>query len=337
MNLKHLKLGVLFFGLSFFAANSWAMDAEEDEDAAQDSTSETEDATAGSGGNFDPPHDEHSNSTPPQPTHQSGGSATGGASLAEAASDPSSILTMFQNLFWTAGTSDDNNISNTYLLQPVLPLSKANVFRPALPVVNTSGKTGFGDLFLMDLQFIPVKSGTIGLGVAGSVPIGADEFSTNKWQAGPAFVYINKSHASFIAGVLAYNQWSFAGKDSAQSVNLLTGQPIFVKHTSWGYWGWTDQTITYDWKNNLSSVPLGLRIGNVVHWSKMPVTLIGCGQTPDKVRPAGKFWWSCRRSQWECRRSDRCDRVCQLSCVLADLANDIRRRNKSLIALCSLG
>jgi hypothetical protein len=275
MNLKKLNLLVIFLGLFLLAANSWAMDAEEDEDTAQDPKSQTEDATAGSGKTFDPPHDDQPHSTPEHPSHESGASAAGSTSLAEAASDPTAILTMFQNFFWTTGNSDDNNVANTYLLQPVLPLSKANVFRPALPVVNTSGKTGFGDLFLMDLQFMPLKSGTMGFGVAGSVPIGADEFSSNKWQAGPAFVYINKTHASYIAGVLAYNQWSFAGKDSAQSVNLLTGQPVFVKHQSWGYWGWTDQTITYNWKNNQSSVPLGLRFGNVVKLSKMPVKVEG--------------------------------------------------------------
>ena len=74
--------------------------------------------------------------------------------------------------------------------------------------------------------------------------MGADEFSTNKWQAGPGTVYINKTNKWGIWGVLAYQQWSFAGKDSAQSVSVLTGQPVLVVHKSWGYWGWTDQTIT---------------------------------------------------------------------------------------------
>jgi hypothetical protein len=54
MNLKHLKLSILFLSLLLFAASSWAMDAEEDEDAAPDTTSETEDDAAGSDGNFPP-------------------------------------------------------------------------------------------------------------------------------------------------------------------------------------------------------------------------------------------------------------------------------------------
>jgi hypothetical protein len=134
----------------------WASDAEDDQDAKQDTTSKTEDTAVESGQAFDPPHDDHTNPTPPVDSHATGASAAGGASLAEAATDPSAILTQFQNFFWTTGSSDDKNISNTYLLQPVLPLSKNNVLRPALPVVNTSGKTGIGDLFLLDVFLNPV-------------------------------------------------------------------------------------------------------------------------------------------------------------------------------------
>jgi len=264
MNLKHLKLSVLIFSLFLFAANSWAMDAEEDEDAAQDATSKTEDAPAETAGNFDPPHDDHANPVSQVDTHKTGASAAGGASLAEAATDPSAILTQFQNFFWTTGNSDDNNISNTYLFQPVLPLSKNNVLRPALPVVNTSGKTGIGDLFLLDVFLNPVKSGTWGWGVVGSVPIGNDQFSSNKWSAGPALLYMNKTNKKFLWGILGYNQWDFAGKSSASDVNVFTFQPIFVYHTAWGYWGWTDQTATVDWENdNRTSIPLGLRFGKV--------------------------------------------------------------------------
>jgi hypothetical protein len=254
----------LILALIFTSSALWAMDAEEDEDAAQDTTSKTEDAAAGTTANFDPPHDDKVNPVPQVETHNSGASAAGGASLAEAATDPSAILTQFQNFFWTTGNSDDNNISNTYLLQPVLPLSKNNVLRPALPVINTSGKTGIGDLFLLDVFLYPVKSGTWGWGVVGSVPIGDNQFSSNKWHAGPTLLYMNKTNKKFLWGILGYNQWDFAGKSSASDVNIFTFQPIFVYHTGWGYWGWTDQTATVDWENdNRTSIPLGLRFGKV--------------------------------------------------------------------------
>ena len=264
-NQQILLKGMLVILMSFFLTTTLvAEDAQDDEDAAQESTSETEDTAAESGDTYDPPHDDVVNPESPVETHATGASASGGASLAEAATDPSAILTQFQNFFWTTGNSDDNNISNTYLLQPVLPLSKNNVLRPALPVVSTSGKTGIGDLFLLDVFLNPVKTGTWGWGLVGSVPIGADEFSSNKWTAGPTLLYMNKTSKKFLWGILGYNQWDFAGKSSASDVNIFTFQPIFVYHTNWGYWGWTDQTATVDWEHdNQTSIPLGLRFGKV--------------------------------------------------------------------------
>lgn len=259
----------IFTALLFLssASGAWALDTDDQDstgDDKKDKTSETVDSPLAGGTYFNPPHDDHVNPATPHPNHRSGAHAAGGASLAEAATDPSAILTQFQNFFWTTGSSDDKNISNTYLLQPVLPLSKNNVLRPALPVVNTSGKTGIGDLFLLDVFLNQVKTGTWGWGIAGSVPIGADEFTTDKWQAGPTLLYMNKTSKKYLWGVLGYNQWSFAGKSSASDVNIFTFQPIFVYHTAWGYWGWTDQTATIDWENdNRTSIPLGLRFGKV--------------------------------------------------------------------------
>ena len=252
--------------LLIFASVSWAEQTGDSDAADSDSSSQTEEADS-------EPHPsdltdaenaakvaERAAAAHPPPN-----AAAQAAALASAATDPSAVLTQFQNFFWTTGNSDDNNISNTYLLQPVLPLTKNNVLRPALPVVNTSGKTGIGDLFLLDVFLNPVKSGTFGFGIAGSVPIGADEFTTDKWQAGPALLYMNKTKPGFLFGGLVYNQWSFAGKSSAQDVNTLTYQPIFVNNRDGWYWGWTDQTATYNWKNDYSSIPLGLRFGKVFH------------------------------------------------------------------------
>jgi len=116
-----------------------------------------------------------------------------------------------------------------------------------------------------------VKTGTWGWGLAGSIPIGVDEFTTDKWQAGPMLLYMNKTSPKVLWGILGYNQWSFAGKSSASDVNLFTFQPIVVIHTSWGYWGWTDQTATVDWEHdNRTSIPLGLRFGKV-YMGKTPL------------------------------------------------------------------
>jgi hypothetical protein len=67
-----------------------------------------------------------------------------------------------------------------------------------------------------------------------------------------------------IFGLLAYNQWSFAGDDDRDDVNTLTFQPIWVGNFKWGYIGWSDQNATIDWEHdNEYSIPIGLRFGKV--------------------------------------------------------------------------
>ena len=242
----------------FMATVAWAVEAEEDTDSQVQPDPQQPDTKLSDAENAAKVAERaEAAHLPPDASAQA-------AALAQDSTDPTAILTQFSNLFWTTASSDDNNISNTYLFQPVLPLSKKNVLRPALPVINTSDKTSIGDLFLLDVFISPVKTGSWGWGVAGSVPIGDDKFSTNKWQAGPALLYINKTSDKALWGILGYNQWSFAGKSSAKDVNILTFQPIVVVHTDWGYWGWTDQDATVDWKNdNQTTIPLGLKFGTV--------------------------------------------------------------------------
>ena len=262
---------VLLFSLMLAAPIAWALDAEDDDSADgsnQDTTSETEDAAAESGAKFNPPHDDHVNSTPEHPDHKSGASATGGADIAEAATDPTAILTQFQNFFWTNSTSDNKNVANTYLFQAVLPLSNSNILRPAIPLVETggpNGKFGMGDLFLLDLEIEHASFGAWGWGAAGSLPTATNkQIGAGKWSAGPAGVFLYKKIPKTLLGVLAYNVWSFAGDSDRDDVNTLSFQPIWLSYTSWGYFGWTDQTASVDWKHdNNFTLPLGLRFGTV--------------------------------------------------------------------------
>jgi len=273
-----LKRFVIFLISLFIATGVLAEDAADDEDAAQDSTSNTEDAAAEADKNYAPPDDQHANSTPGHESHaagSAGGGSSGAANLAEAATDPSAILAQLGFFGWTESSSDDKNIANTFLFQPVLPLSNTNVLRPAIPVVTTGGPngvTGLGDLFLLDANFIQVPSGTWGWGVVATLPTATDRtLGAGKWQAGPTLLYINKTIPKTIFGILGYNQWSFAGKSDRQKVNNLQFQPLFVHHNSWGYIAWTDIMIKIDWENNNNiDFPVGVRIGKV--WSgKTPI------------------------------------------------------------------
>ena len=122
-----------------------------------------------------------------------------------------------------------------------------------------------GDLFLLDLQIEPVKGAAWGWGAAGNFPTATNkQIGAGKWTAGPAGVYLKKDIPKTLIGILAYNLWSYAGDSDRDDVNTFYFQPIVVRHTSWGYWGWTDQTATIDWEHdNNITIPLGLRFGKV--------------------------------------------------------------------------
>ncbi len=99
-----------------------------------------------------------------------------------------------------------------------------------------------------------------------------DTLGSGKWQAGAAFVYLYKGVPKDLLGVLAYQQWSFAGKSDRDKVSELTVQPVFTHHTSWGYFGWTDISNTYDWNTHHLTIALGPRIGKVF-MAKHPLNL----------------------------------------------------------------
>ena len=209
MNTKQQLLwkGIIVILMSLFIATTVvAEDAQDDEDAAQDSTSKTEDAAAESGKAFDPPHDEHVSSTPQHESHEAGASTAGGVSLADAATDPSAILTQLGFFLWNTSSTDNRNSTVTGLFQPVLPLSKTNVFRPALPIISSGGsdgKFGIGDLFLLDFNFVQCHKCTWGWGAVATLPTATDDsFGAEKWSAGPGGVYLYKGVPKNIFGFL---------------------------------------------------------------------------------------------------------------------------------------
>jgi hypothetical protein len=154
------------------------------------------------------------------------------------------------------------------LFQPVLPLTKSNVLRPALPFIQSSGPggvSGIGDLFLLDAFMFQVPHATWGLGPVATLPTAtSDALGSGKYQLGMNALYIYKGIPKNIFGILGYNQWSVAGDSDRKDVNKLSFQPIWVKHFDWGYMGWSDQTATVDWENGSAlSFPIGLRFGKV--------------------------------------------------------------------------
>ena len=283
MNQKLFKMKtVLLLAFMLSATGSWAMDADDEDDAEKDAPAATQDADA-----KPTALEEHVSSAPPghaytktdtagNKTADVQSAAAHAAAMAKAATDPSAILTQWGMFGWTENSSDNKNIANTVLFQPVLPLSKRNLLRPALPIVTTGGPdgvTGIGDLFLMDLQLVPKGKSTVGYGAGVTLPTATDDtLGHGKWQAGPAFVYLYKGSPHNLFGFLTYQQWSFAGKSDRDTVSEFTLQPVWTHHTSWGYYGWTDIVNTYDWNTNHLTVSLGPRIGKVF-MSKHPLNV----------------------------------------------------------------
>ena len=129
---------------------------------------------------------------PAHPAHKSS------VNVAEQATDPSAILTQL-GFFYTAQQADGgggDSHSSTFVFQPVLPMSKSNVLRPALPIINTAGpgsETGFGDLFILDAFMFQFSHGTFGIGPVGSLPIATnDALGSGKYEVGMNALYIYK-------------------------------------------------------------------------------------------------------------------------------------------------
>jgi len=196
---------------------------------------------------------------------------------AQSATDPSAILFQFQTFYWTSVNENGESDGETFLFQPVLPLSKTNLFRPALGYVTTPspGRTGgMNDLFLLDLFFFNTPDSTFGVGPVATIPTATDDaLGSGKYQLGVSFVYLYKGFKKDLPGILCWNQWSVAGDNDRSDVNLFNFQIVWVHHNKWGYIGWTDILGAIDWEDDARvSFPVGLRFGKVFQ-AKHPVNL----------------------------------------------------------------
>ena len=123
---------------------------------------------------------------------------------------------------------------------------------------------------------------------AGSVYTGQ-----GKWQAGPAVVVAYMTQ-KFIIGAFPQQWWSFAGDASRPDTKQMNVQPIvnFFFKGGWnvGYSG----NITADWeapKSNRWTVPIGIGVGKVVKFGRLPVKISLAGQyMVERPEPVGQKW-----------------------------------------------
>jgi hypothetical protein len=154
---------------------------------------------------------------PAHPEHKSS------INVAEQATDPSAILTQMGFFYWTTIPESREGDGETFLFQPVLPLSKSNVLRPGLALVASpepNRVTGMGDLFVLDAFFFHTPNATFGVGPVASFPTATkDELGTGQYSVGADFLFIYKGIKKNISGILLYTQTSVAGDDDRPDVN----------------------------------------------------------------------------------------------------------------------
>jgi hypothetical protein len=221
--------------------------------------------------------------------------AGAGKGLAGQATNPIANLVQFQmQNTYTANSHNVSGDSNTFIIQPVVPINLDSesvpllVTRTTLPYINTPDfgdgvgtKEGFGDLVTQG-YFIPKlesKKAMIGVGYNLTVPTAGDNDYTGsgKWSLGPGAVYFNLANPSLQWGLLGYSSFSFASQNSDRGhVSTVSLQPILVKHFDEGWYaGLPDVPQTYNFDTKEWTLAVGPRVGKVTKFGKQPVNLFG--------------------------------------------------------------
>ena len=201
--------------------------------------------------------------------------------------------------------------SDVGIVQPVIPFDlpwesvPKLITRTTVPYVSTpdlpgSGSVnGLGDTVFLGF-FLPKlesKGEIFGIGPALLLPTATeDETGTGKWAAGPAAVYVNLKKKGFMWGGMAYGYWDFAGDDDRDYVAQYNIQPIANKFFPGGWYvGLQDVPWTYNDNTDKWFLPIGPRVGKVVHFGKQAVNIFG-GAYYNPVDTTGTAEWTFKLS-----------------------------------------
>ena len=183
--------------------------------------------------------------------------------------------------------------------KPIIPFELNDnwnlITRTIIPVVyqndvfGPSGEQcGLGDT-TTSLFLSPTNSGIPGLswgaGPIFLLPTATDDYlGGEKWGAGPTAM-IAKQTGPTTVGFLGSHVWSFAGNGDRADISATFLQPFMTYRIAktWSL-GLTTET-TYDWKNDIWSVPVDLTLSKLVKFGKQPVNLTAgvryWAQTPE--------------------------------------------------------
>ena len=188
----------------------------------------------------------------------------------------------------------DKDTQHILNIQPVYPI-KLNpswnlITRTIIPVISQpplvagqGRESGIGDVQL-SLFMSPAKSTKLiwGAGVITQLDTATnDVLGLGKWGLGPTAVAL-KISGPWVAGGLVNNVWSVGGDSSRGDVNQMLFQPFinynFPQHP--GRYLTFSPIVTANWKadsGNVWIVPLGLGIGQITKFGKLPVNLQASG------------------------------------------------------------
>jgi hypothetical protein len=197
---------------------------------------------------------------------------------------------------------------NNFYLQPVLPVNLTKdlslITRPIITVYQSvphptptgvKRTTDFGDTVLAQV-ISPMNTDPwiIAAGPTWIFPTAGSDFTgQGKWQLGPAIGGGYISNRMMIAA-FAQQWWSIAGDSDRKRTSQMNLLPLvyyfFGDGWSVGYSG----NIIADWKaphKDVWTVPVGLSLGKVVMFGKLPVQIRAAGQYMP-VRPDGGTKWN---------------------------------------------
>jgi len=229
----------------------------------------------------------------PAPANPASPAGAKHSSLAEAATNPLANLIQFQlQNQYNWDVDNGKGYSNEFLLQPVIPFAlpwkkvPVLITRSTLPYVSTTDlgdngrEYGIGDFTFLAMANMPIAKGQeLGFGASLVFPTaGSNEFlGSGKYQAGPAYAYINTMFKGWQLGVFGWQHWDYAdgpGGGKKPYVSEHSVQPLLIKHFGKGWYaGLQDVPWKYDFRLDNWSMPTGPRVGKVVKLGKLPLNL----------------------------------------------------------------
>jgi hypothetical protein len=199
-------------------------------------------------------------------------------------------------------------VNNLYF-QPVMPVSLTKdlnlITRPVITLYNsvphptatggTERTTTFGDMILATvLSPAHTEPWIFGVGPTWIFPTAGSDFTgQGKWQVGPAVGggYITDK---FMIAALVQQWWSFAGDADRRDTNQMNILPLIYRFFGDGWSVGYSGNILADWKASSGekwTVPLGLSVGKVVMFGRLPVQVQIAGQYFVE-RPTGGPKWN---------------------------------------------